>query len=363
MTMTIGSRIKALRRARDLTQESLAEYLGISPKAVSQWDCDRTSPDISQIPLLCNIFEVTSDELLGIDVKSKQKRIDEIYSAAWEVASTGDHKRSISMWLDGIREFPDSFKLIGQYVDEVHMYSHMLEEKEEHVTRALSYIRKIISDCTDSKIRNEVMTTACMWYSKLGRTEEAKEIAECFPDVTRADMQLRTLDGTAKYEKWRENILGDFIKTVGDLTFFARSKNDSGEDIFTDDEKIMICQKQAELIKIFFENGDYAFHSQYLEIPFWTLARIYGSRHDAENTLNSLEEAAKYAMIFDTYDPDEKQTSIVARGIVPGGVWWHDSHNRCYDVREFMEDIALFGFVSETEKYREIIQKLSKVAK
>lgn len=363
MTMTIGSRIKALRRARDLTQESLAEYLGISPKAVSQWECDRTSPDISQIPLLCNIFEVTSDELLGIDVKSKQKRIDEIYSAAWEVASTGDHKRSISMWLDGIREFPDSFKLIGQYVDEVYMYSHMLEDKEEHVTRALSYIRKIISDCTDSKIRNEVMTTACMWYSKLGRTEEAKEIAECFPDVTRADMQLRTLDGTAKYEKWRENILGDFIKTVGDLTFFARSKNDSGEDIFTDDEKIMICQKQAELIKIFFENGDYAFHSQYLEIPFWTLARIYGSRHDAENTLNSLEEAAKYAMIFDTYDPDEKQTSIVARGNVPGGVWWHDSHNRCYDVREFMEDIELFGFVSETEKYREIIQKLSKVAK
>jgi len=361
--MTIGSRIKALRRARDLTQESLAEYLGISPKAVSQWECDRTSPDISQIPLLCNLFEVTSDELLGIDVKSKQKRIDEIYSAAWEVASTGDHKRSISMWLDGIREFPDSFKLIGQYVDEVYMYSHMLEDKEEHVTRALSYIRKIISDCTDSKIRNEAMTTACMWYSKLGRGEEAKEIAECFPDVTRADMQLRTLDGTAKYEKWRENILGDFIKTVGDLTFFARSKNDSGEDIFTDDEKIMICKKQAELLKAFFENGDYAFHAQYLEIPFWTLARIYGSRHDAENTLDALAEAAKYAMIFDTYDPDEKQTSVVARGNVPGGVWWHDSHNRCYDVREFMEDIELFGFVSETEKYREIIQKLSKVAK
>ena len=65
--MTIGSKIKTLRRARDLTQESLAEYLGISPKAVSQWECDRTSPDISQIPLLCNLFEVTSDELLGID--------------------------------------------------------------------------------------------------------------------------------------------------------------------------------------------------------------------------------------------------------------------------------------------------------
>ena len=48
--MSIGSTIKRLRRQRNITQEQLAEYLGITSRAVSQWECDRTAPDLSQIP-------------------------------------------------------------------------------------------------------------------------------------------------------------------------------------------------------------------------------------------------------------------------------------------------------------------------
>ncbi|MBQ9130605.1 MAG: helix-turn-helix transcriptional regulator, partial [Clostridia bacterium] len=54
--MSIGSTIKRLRREKDLTQEQLAEYLGITSRAISQWECDRTAPDISQLPTLCHIF-------------------------------------------------------------------------------------------------------------------------------------------------------------------------------------------------------------------------------------------------------------------------------------------------------------------
>ena len=39
--MSIGSKIKTLRREKDLTQEKLAEVLGISSKAVSQWECEQ----------------------------------------------------------------------------------------------------------------------------------------------------------------------------------------------------------------------------------------------------------------------------------------------------------------------------------
>ena len=47
--MTIGTTLKTLRRGRDLTQEELAEILGVSAKAISQWENDRTAPDLSQI--------------------------------------------------------------------------------------------------------------------------------------------------------------------------------------------------------------------------------------------------------------------------------------------------------------------------
>ena len=61
--MSIGSTIKQLRIARKITQEQLASNLGITSKAVSQWECDRTAPDISQLPTLCHIFDVSKREL------------------------------------------------------------------------------------------------------------------------------------------------------------------------------------------------------------------------------------------------------------------------------------------------------------
>ena len=64
--MTIGQTIKTLRREQDITQEQLAEYLCVSPQAVSQWETDRTAPDISQLPALANVFGVTTDRLLGV---------------------------------------------------------------------------------------------------------------------------------------------------------------------------------------------------------------------------------------------------------------------------------------------------------
>ena len=73
--MSIGETIKKLRTAKKLTQEELASLLGITSKAVSQWECNRTSPDISQIPALCNFFQISADQLLNINLpKSEEEK-------------------------------------------------------------------------------------------------------------------------------------------------------------------------------------------------------------------------------------------------------------------------------------------------
>ena len=87
--MNIGSTIKKLRRERDMTQEQLAECLGIAAASVSQWECGKTSPDISQLPVLAHIFEVTTDHLLGVDVDSKEKEIERIVKEAYAYSGSG----------------------------------------------------------------------------------------------------------------------------------------------------------------------------------------------------------------------------------------------------------------------------------
>ncbi len=63
---TLGKRIAALRKEKGLTQEQLAEKVGVSAQAVSKWENDVSCPDITLLPLLADLFGVSVDELLGV---------------------------------------------------------------------------------------------------------------------------------------------------------------------------------------------------------------------------------------------------------------------------------------------------------
>ena len=61
--MEIGNQIKALRLRRGITQEEMAQHFGVSPQAVSKWERNTTTPDISLLPGLSAYFGVSIDEL------------------------------------------------------------------------------------------------------------------------------------------------------------------------------------------------------------------------------------------------------------------------------------------------------------
>lgn len=65
MKETFGQRFLKLRKSRNLTQEDIAKKLNISAQAVSKWENDISSPDISLLPDIARIFNITIDELLG----------------------------------------------------------------------------------------------------------------------------------------------------------------------------------------------------------------------------------------------------------------------------------------------------------
>lgn len=62
--MNIGNRIAQKRRAAGLTQEAMAEKLGVSAQAVSKWENGQSCPDISLLPTIANLFGISIDELL-----------------------------------------------------------------------------------------------------------------------------------------------------------------------------------------------------------------------------------------------------------------------------------------------------------
>lgn len=64
--MKIGNRLRDLREKRNITQTQIAEKLGITQGAVSQWEVGATNPSIGMISKLAEILGCTVDELLGI---------------------------------------------------------------------------------------------------------------------------------------------------------------------------------------------------------------------------------------------------------------------------------------------------------
>ena len=62
----IGERIRKMRKKNELTQESLADLLGVTSKAVSKWETGSGCPDLSLIVPLARVLRVTTDELLGM---------------------------------------------------------------------------------------------------------------------------------------------------------------------------------------------------------------------------------------------------------------------------------------------------------
>ncbi len=66
--MTIADRIQSLRKSKGMSQEELADAVGVSRQAVSKWESEQATPDLDKVVIMSEVFEVTTDYLLkGIE--------------------------------------------------------------------------------------------------------------------------------------------------------------------------------------------------------------------------------------------------------------------------------------------------------
>ena len=69
--MTIGQNICHLRKSANMTQAKLAEKLGVTEQSVSKWENDVCNPDVSIIPVIAKLFNISIDRIFGFHLDSK----------------------------------------------------------------------------------------------------------------------------------------------------------------------------------------------------------------------------------------------------------------------------------------------------
>ncbi len=82
MKETMGQIIRRLRKERNMTQDELAEQLGVTFQAISKWENDTGMPDISQVIPLATVFNVSTDVLFGIYGRNDAEEVKKIIEQA-----------------------------------------------------------------------------------------------------------------------------------------------------------------------------------------------------------------------------------------------------------------------------------------
>ncbi|MDR0862434.1 MAG: helix-turn-helix domain-containing protein [Oscillospiraceae bacterium] len=174
MNIAISENIRRLRRARDITQEELANALGVTPQSVSKWEVKAAYPDMELIPLIANYFNISTDELFGMDAIRDEKRVDEFISSRYLIPT----EELLERHREIIREFPNSAWLKLSYAS--CLYQKCFSAENCHV--AIEILKEILEK-GEPTFRESATFMLIDAYEKLGESTSARKVLEEVPPI------------------------------------------------------------------------------------------------------------------------------------------------------------------------------------
>lgn len=362
MAIYINEKLKQYRKAFDLTQEQIADVFNVSPQSVSRWETGVTYPDMELLPSIASYFNITVDELLGVDKIKDKERIEEIEKNIFDKWTVGQIDDVLEMSRNAMREFPHEYKL--------HLYLAMSldmkfetdkEKKKDNLFESINILERILKNSTDDYTRNQALFTLSKNYKKAGDKEKAIETAKKLSYASgSSDVVLTQIyEDNELHEHLKKNISSFTQSLANDIQRLASSMYNVGSN-----ERIILINKAIKIFDLIYENSDYGFNNFYLTFYYFDLVENYCDINDIDNALNCLEKATQYAIDFDKLMDFKQHTSLAVQGIKKtGNLLKNISTNQCHDMLYERLPQGNFDLIKDEERYKNIISKLEKYAK
>lgn len=299
--MDIGLKIKKLRKELGITQEQLAEHLNISPQAVSKWENGTAMPDITLIPSLVAVFEISADVLLGIeiaDTNEREKAYEEEYRA---LCKNGDVWGRCALMRKALAEFPRNYGFMNKLARSL----FYCIKKNEDLSELSALCNRIINTCRDTDLVCSAKETLVRAYAKLGDRENAMKYALTLPHIeySREFALEWALDGEDQYSAIQKNAFSQLLDMTARIIGRTGPNKgglftDMGKDL-TPEQKINIYQTVIDIFKVIFPDENYLVINGRIAECHRLIARIYATENDMENTMKHLYLAEKHGDKFD----------------------------------------------------------------
>lgn len=181
MTLQLGEKIRFLRKAKNISQEVLAQYLGVSFQAVSKWENGDTMPDVTLIPAIASFFEVSTDELFDFNLMEQEAKVMEICRKAC-VYRFSDPARSEEILRNGLKQYPGNDIILNNL-----LYTMRTPERSNEV---ITVCKSILEVTKLDDVKYDVLRILAETYHDIGQQELVKPTLEQIPEIYFSKLEL-----------------------------------------------------------------------------------------------------------------------------------------------------------------------------
>lgn len=229
--MKINHIIREKRKQIGLTQENIAEYLGVSIPAVSKWENGTTYPDITLLPGLARLLKIDVNELLSFHEELSDIEIERLSK---QIIHEIVHSGYVSAYRKAemiMREYPNCNKLIYSLTQILQLHLSMqTDEIQEKYTKQIYSRFTVLAGCADSEIAELSLIMLCQKAIEDKDYEEAEQLIENYPHTSidiryiQANLYLSQNDYDRTYEIYQTLLFENANNLVNALTQLCQMK-------------------------------------------------------------------------------------------------------------------------------------------
>lgn len=363
MKLSIGENIKLFRKAKDITQEQLAEMLNVSSQSVSRWELGICYPDMELLPMLAEIFEITVDKLLGVDNIAEKKKVDEYLNRFQVAINQGKIDECISIAREGVAEYPNNYALLNKLMyalfvsgDDTGNISNWKENMENYDAEITSLGERIMKYCPDQNIRLEAISTLAFNHCEQGRKEIGKQIYEMLPPMIlcRENQMWWSLEEDEKTSFLQKQIKKSYDMLYSFIWLLATCGKLSPTN------SLSVINKAEELNNLITDEKQYNIDSWGNSRIHYDKAKLYSKIGCKKSVYEQLELAARKAIDFDNRPETEEYNSLLLGNVTEKRIDFETADTR--PLTKIMRDKWLsdnaFDSIRNTPEFKKIISML-----
>lgn len=318
MTIYLSENIKRLRRENDLTQETLAEFLGVTFQSVSNWERGESYPDITMLPEIAGFFKVSLEELLGVNRAEDEKEIlKELES--YDNLTDKDMKWEIICTLK--KKFPNDFRILLRYMT---CLVHFKENTPENIAKIIAIYENIQQNCSNDKIRISAKRHLAELYRGLSEKDGSGITFEDCEKIIKEMPRMR--DGQEMFcfyypENYpnRDEIIMDTLEEQFLLlnTVYAHYFHYNGffyDRNFSDEWVLSAYKTELDFLNFVYDDGHYGKMWRTVMYNYGHLGVRFFKLGDNANAIKNFQKMCDLAIKFDNMDRITTMHSVMFEG-------------------------------------------------